>query len=205
MANDFLIIEHDFRSIRIPEKKKFIGVMNDANVNRLCFKAPRYYGDVDLSEFEFRINFINANGDEDIYPVDDLVVSNDEEDTLVFSWLVGRVACAYEGEVEFSVHAYFIEDDIVEREYYTLAHTMVVLPTIIVDAALIFVEYPDAIQQLIDRIIKLRAEVTFGEGMDVDSELDLESDNPVRNSVITDALKNALDVTDGILSIDVGV
>lgn len=203
MDDEYLIIEHDFRTITIPEKKKSLGVVGDANVNRLRFKAPRYYGDSDLSEFEFRVNYVNANGDEDSYPVADLQISDDDSDELVFSWLVGRVACAAVGDVAISVYAYSIDGVYVDREYYTLEHTMTVLPTISTVAAALFDEYPDAIQALIDRIVQLRAEVTFGEGMDVDRFMSLTSENPVRNYILTAAILDALDVTDGVLSLSV--
>lgn len=201
--DEYFVIEHNFRTIRIPSKKKLLGVVNDANVNTIHFKAPRYYGSTDLSTFEFQINFVNAHGDEDVYPVDDLAVSSSDSNVLEFTWLVGRVACLYEGEVEFSIRAYLMEDDEIGYEYYTLGHTLQVVPTIVAEAAVVMSEYPDAIQQLVDRIIKLRAEVTFGEGMDVDSELSITSDNPVRNKVITQAMSGMITVSNGVLTVSV--
>ena len=206
---DYLIITHDFRTVTVPEHKLLLGIEHDALVNTVYFRAPQLYGDVDLSNFEFRVEYVNPNGDEDVYPVEDLRVSDSVEGMLEFSWLVGRVACFVPGEVEISVHALLVEHDqeldadVVTREYYTLPFKMVVLPTIYAEVAPIIAEHPDALQELIDRIIRLRAEVTFGEGMDVDRFMSLTSENPVRNYILTNAVLNALNVTDGVLSVQV--
>ena len=95
-----LIIDKDLRTIIIPSSVKNLGVESDDDVLRLKFSMPRMYGDVDLSDFSIYINYMNAKNTGDVYVVDDKTIA---DDTITFSWLVGRVALAYKGNVRFIV------------------------------------------------------------------------------------------------------
>lgn len=95
-----LIIDKDLRTIIIPSSVKNLGVESDDDVLRLKFSMPRMYGDVDLSDFSIYINYMNAKNTGDVYVVDDKTIA---DDTITFSWLVGRVALAYKGSVRFIV------------------------------------------------------------------------------------------------------
>ena len=119
---DWLIISHDFRVITIPSTKVLGGVTSDDKVNRVYFKCPRMYGNVDLNDFNLRINYTNANDEGDQYLVMDKTVVGDE---IHFSWLLGRHACAYAGTIKFIVCA--IETgagSVIQREYNTAIHTL---------------------------------------------------------------------------------
>ena len=122
---DWFQISHDFRTITIPANKKLGGVTSDEKVNRLYFKCPRTYGEVDLNDFTFRINYTNAHGEGDMYLVMDKTVSGDE---IQFSWLVGRHACEYAGNISFIVCAIETDDQsVILREYNTAIHTLQVI------------------------------------------------------------------------------
>lgn len=119
---DWFVIGHDFRTVTIPYNKKLGGVTSDEKVNRLHFKCSRMYGDVDLNDFTFRINYTNAHGEGDMYLVMDKSVSGDE---IQFSWLVGRHACEYAGNISFVVCAIETDDNsVILREYNTAIHTL---------------------------------------------------------------------------------
>lgn len=102
-TEEILAVDLINRVIVIPATLRILGVESDDDVRRLHFSIPRYYdyGEVDLSEFKIQINFENARGEGDFWPVDDIVVNND--DTLTFSWLVDRSAFKYAGNVTFSL------------------------------------------------------------------------------------------------------
>lgn len=122
---DWCEISHDFRSIAIPSKRLLAGVTSDEKVNRLYFKCPRIYGEVDLNDFNFRINYVNAQDEGDQYLVMDKAASDDE---IRFTWLLGRHACEYAGTIRFIVCA--IETgvgSVVQREYNTAVHTLNVI------------------------------------------------------------------------------
>ena len=99
-VDNVLVINSDLRTIAIPEGVKHLGVEGDDGVLRLKFSMPRTYSGFDLSEFDIRINYVNANGDGDVYYVEDAETIGD---TIEFGWLVGRYAFVKEGDVEFNV------------------------------------------------------------------------------------------------------
>ena len=122
---DWAVISHDFRTISIPSVKLLAGVTSDEKVNRLYFKCPRTYGEVDFNDFNFRINYTNAHGEGDQYLVMDKTVMDNE---IRFTWLLGRHACAYAGTINFIVCA--IETgagSVIQREYNTAIHVLQVL------------------------------------------------------------------------------
>ena len=124
-TTDWLSIDHDFRQITIPSRKQLLGVTSDEDVNVLHFRCPRFCNGIDLSEFDFRINYANANGEGDVYLTTDKEVG---DDAITFSWTVGRHACLYVGNVIFIVCAkLFDENETVIREYNTAIHKLPVV------------------------------------------------------------------------------
>lgn len=94
------VIDVDRREIIIPSTVPNLGVTSDDDVNVVPFKMPATYCNADLSKFEFRINYLNASGEPDVYDVNDVSI---EDGIVTFSWLVGRHAAKYKGDVKFSV------------------------------------------------------------------------------------------------------
>lgn len=88
------------RTISIPESLQTAGVQHDNNVKRIFFKIDREAQIADLSNLEIYINYLNANGEADRYPVDDKKV---EGDYITFSWLIGDFATKYQGQITFIV------------------------------------------------------------------------------------------------------
>lgn len=122
---DWLEIDHDFRRITIPATKQLLGVTSDEDVNIVHFRCPRYCGEVDLGDFSFRINYMNAGMEGDVYVAQDKEVT---DDTITFTWVVGRHPCAYAGSVQFIVCAKLFDGDgLVIKEYNTMIHTLPVL------------------------------------------------------------------------------
>lgn len=144
---DYLIIDSDFRTISVPRNKRVLGVYNDTSVNRVWFRAPRYYGDIDLSTYNFKINYINAQEDGDIYLVDDVTVDGND---IVFSWLVGYTAFLVEGNVIFNVCATLLNEtgDEITNEFNTTVHTLPVLKGLEIDEEYIRTHYPSFIDQI---------------------------------------------------------
>lgn len=113
-----LVIDHYTRSIIIPSGIKSLGVENDDAVLRLNFRMPRYLGTVDLHKFNIYINYINAQGKDDVYDVDDATVVGDD---VTFSWLVGPTATAYIGTTSFNVRMVIVDSDAVIKQEYNTA------------------------------------------------------------------------------------
>lgn len=124
-----IVINDDLRTMTIPSDIVLLGVESDDDVNKIPFQMPKEYCGYDLSTFEARINYMNANGDGDIYIVDDLAVDGDDPSLMTFTWLVGRNACAYKGLTKFIVCLKKFDDgsDVVVQEFNTTVYSLPVL------------------------------------------------------------------------------
>lgn len=123
-CDDILVVDLESRSIIIPKTVSVLGVEADDETRILHFKIPRYYCEVDLSEFAIRVNYRNANNESDMYIVTHSEV-NDE--FIKFDWVVGRHAFAKKGSVAFSVCLKDMFEGIVRREFNTRVATLPVL------------------------------------------------------------------------------
>lgn len=116
LLDSVLVINPDTREIAIPHLALVAGSTGDKDVNWINFKIPRYYDGSDLSEFQIRINYVNANGDPNFYTAQNKIVKGD---ALYFSWLVTLDAVAYAGDLQFGVSFITYEDDKVAKEFNT--------------------------------------------------------------------------------------
>ena len=155
-----LTIDNDLRTITIPPGITNIGVESDDGVHRLHFRMPKQYGEFDLSEFDIRINYLNANNEGDKYAVLD---KSAEEDYIDFSWLVGRHALAYRGNVTFIVCLRKSDGDTVEKEFNTTVATLPVLEGLETTEQVIQ-EYPDALEEILRRLDDLEENGGGGSG-----------------------------------------
>lgn len=94
------VIDSYLRIISIPGRGVVLGVEGDKDVNRVTFRMSRTYKGIDMSQFQIRINYANANNELNYFKVTEITVGDDE---IVFVWVVGADAVAYVGNVEFVV------------------------------------------------------------------------------------------------------
>lgn len=101
---EYCTVDDNTRVVTVPEVYKMLGVESDEMAKRIWFKFPKLVGNngVDLSAIGVRVNFRNANGDGDIYIVEDLTTDGDY---VIFSWELTRKVTAYKGNVSFVVCA----------------------------------------------------------------------------------------------------
>lgn len=126
--DEFLVIGHDLRTIIIPESKALLGVERDANVNTIYFKGPRYYGPIDLNDFDFQVICFNAEDEGSVYE-DGMKTLDIGEENIIYAWTVHEEACLYPGEVRFQVRATHTasgQDDL-NRVYHTTVYSLPVL------------------------------------------------------------------------------
>ena len=139
-----LVISNDLRTISIPSSVRNLGVENDDDVLYLEFKMPRYIGNIDLSVFSIRINYLNAQGEGDIYTVTKPSIG---DQYITFNWLVGPTATRYKGNTKFNVCLRtFASDGTVDREYNTTIATLPVLEGLEVDESYLE-SYSDLLEQ----------------------------------------------------------
>lgn len=85
--SEYCIIDPYTREIEIPFKYQRLGVESDEKTNRIKFQCPKMVGNgTDLSQYQLRINYQNANPDisnnKDQYIVTDVET---EGDNITFS------------------------------------------------------------------------------------------------------------------------
>ena len=143
-------INNDFRTISIPSSKRLAGVYNDKDVNTIYFRIPRYYGPLDLFDFDFRINYINPEGNGDIYYSLDKSLSGNY---IIFSWTLARFAFPRSGIVNFSVCARILDEfENVVKEFNTAIHQLNVINGLEIDGSSIIENYPGVIAELLSSI-----------------------------------------------------
>lgn len=136
------------REIIIPEKYKFLGVFSDEKVTRIPFTCPKVVGNnVDLTEYKLYINYQNANGGYDVYPIDDVVVSGDN---ITFSWLLSRYVTLSSGVVKYSLCAKKLNGDMISNEWNTTIANGTVIQGLEAIQGIIE-EYPDMIEMILSK------------------------------------------------------
>ena len=151
-ADEVITIDNDLRTIIIPASITLLGVVSDENVQTLHFQMPKTYKGLDLSEFDIRINYMNANNVGDVYAVDDSEISGEN---IVFTWTVGRVACMYKGSTKFIICLKKKDTSgNVLKEFNTSLTSLPVLEGLETTEAVV-AENPDIIEQILTKIEKL--------------------------------------------------
>lgn len=165
-AENRFIVDNNLRTITVPGSITVLGVEHDDDVHRLYFQMPKMYGEFDLSEFDIRINYVNAADKPDTYPVDDKEVS---DDNITFSWLVGRTAFEKMGDVVFNICLRKTDGDgIVIKEFNTTVATLPPVLEGLETTELIVQQNPDVIESILQRLGVL--EENSGGGGTVDPE-----------------------------------
>lgn len=201
-ANRTLTADLDTRVISIPATIKVLGVEADDDVHRLLFKVPRYYGEFDLYDFNVYINYENARRGGDVYPVDDLALSEDNE-SITFSWLVDRFAFMYKGDVQFSICMKKYDGENVVKEFNTTMATLPVLPGLETDTAAIDEVGPGVLDTVLMRLYTVEAASGLGQNgyysvVKVDENNDGAVFTVINNDGTTSALvKHGKDGEDG--------
>lgn len=100
---EYCTVDDTTRIVTVPECYKTLGVESDEKAKRVWFRFPKIVSDnKDLSMFDIRINYYNANSEADIYQVEDMSIDGDY---IVFSWELSRKVTKYKNGVGFVVCA----------------------------------------------------------------------------------------------------
>ncbi len=98
------------RQVVIPESEKLFGVESDDAVEVKHIVIDGRYTDAgkDISELSWRVNFRNANGDKNVFPVTKVTAG---DDSVEFDWIIRRSVVAYKGSIDFVVCAFGKDSD----------------------------------------------------------------------------------------------
>lgn len=103
------------------ESDKLVLTRYDHNSERFTFEIPRYVEGHDMFEcnqIEIHADNISKNKSEcnsDVYTVDDKQLSPDDENIVIFSWLISRAFTQIVGKLNFSIDFACIAEDGVEE------------------------------------------------------------------------------------------
>ena len=150
--NHFIIdpITRDITS----QSEKISITQYDHNSERFTFEIPKFIEGHDMSlSDKVRVHFINigsnrSNVSKGVYEVDDIRVSSDDSDMLLFSWLISRAATEYSGKLNFSIRFYCLSDDnIVDYSWATSIFTGIKISNSIDNSEAITEDYVDILEQ----------------------------------------------------------
>ena len=143
------VIDEDLRIIAIPERGVALGVEGDKDANRIRFRMNKTWRGYDMSKFDLRINYQNANGDKNYYTV---TSKHTEGNAVVFDWIVAADAVAYQGDVFFIVVGLITTGGMVNCAFHTTLGKAKCLEGLVVDTK-------TDISEIRDFMATLKAEV----------------------------------------------
>lgn len=150
MQEEYCTLDPITRKLTLTEPQRIAGVESDENARGLKFKFPKTVDNIDLTQMQVRINFMNSRGEKDQYIVTDLKPTEGEEGYITFTWPFSRLVTKYRGLTKFIVCAIKTDlDGTVTTEWNTALAQLRVLEGLEVDESDITPEEKDIIAQLI--------------------------------------------------------
>lgn len=199
-SDAYFVIDPLTRNIRNVSGKTIL-VNHDHNSERFTFEIPRSVDDHDISQCnKVEIHYINvsATGESsrDVYRVEDLGLAENDDETVLLSWLISDNATKYVGNLSFVIRFSFVEGS--ERTYLwsTAVHSGInVVASIDNSEAILSGSIPDILQQWYNEF--LLADVAGKNSVDVYVE---EEVKPLIDEYIDDAKENIVDYVEKIAS-----
>lgn len=133
-------------------------VQYDHNSERFTFEMPRYVDGHDMMESTIvRIHYRNAastnlsktNG---VYTPDDLAVSDEDENTITFSWLLSSATSQYIGSLHFSIQFLCLDGDTIVYAWNTSVYKDVVILESINNSDEVAAEINDALLAIAEEL-----------------------------------------------------
>lgn len=141
------------RSIRGGNNAKSILIQYDHNSEVLTFEMPRYIDGHDMTLCNrIEVHYINVNSStrqqtSGVYEIEDFKVSEDDENVMVWSWLISRNATMYVGPLTFAFRFACLTDDTVDYAWNTSPYTGLSISSSIYNGEAVIEEYSDILEQ----------------------------------------------------------
>lgn len=123
------VIDPVTRQIINQSPKKTTLIQGDHNSERFTFEMPRTIEGHDMSLCDkVEIHYINTASNKidvskDFYKADDVQISPDGEDVVIFSWLISGLATKYDGDLAFLIKFKCLSGDVVDYKWNTDIHS----------------------------------------------------------------------------------
>lgn len=148
------IINPITRAVKNESSKKTTLIQHDHNSERFSFEIDRYIEGHDMSLCnKVEINYINVDSankeqkNEGLYPVEDLQISNENEEKVVFSWLISEQATMYAGLLSFTIMFRCMENGETKYRWSTAINKDISVSDGIDNGNVIAEEYADILAQ----------------------------------------------------------
>lgn len=136
------------------ESQKIKLMQRDHRSERFTFEIPRYIDGHDMSlcnDIKIHFNNIAANKadqSKSVHKVDDMQIYTEDENVVIFSWLVERDATMYGGILNFSIcFACLADDNTIEYEWHTDIYAGIIISDGIHNDEYIIENYCDILEQ----------------------------------------------------------
>lgn len=140
------------RKISAEGNSKVSLVQFDHNSERLTFEIPKLIEGHDMSSCnKVEVHFINVDKGKKKqstgkYLVDDMQVSDENKDIVIFSWLISRAATLYEGSLNFIVKMICETNEVIDYQWNTEIYSGISVSTGINNSDIILEDYIDVLE-----------------------------------------------------------
>ena len=145
----FIIDKHTRNITNASGKTKLI--QHDHNSERFTFEIPRYIDGHDMMNCStIEIHYTNISADRkgessDIYLVDDVGLSSQADDIVIFSWLISGNATQYVGALNFTIKFTCLTGDNIDYRWCTAVYKSITIGETISNSEMIVAKYSDII------------------------------------------------------------
>ena len=146
-------IDPDTREITYQSKENLIIIQGDHNSQRYTFEIPRYIDGHDMILCDsIQVHYINLdtgsgrNRNTGVYKVTDIATSTDDENTLVFSWLISQNATKLVGSLSFVIRFACTSGSKIDYSWNTAVYSSVTIATSVDNAELVVEQYADILE-----------------------------------------------------------
>lgn len=133
-------------------------IQYDHDSERFTFELPRFVEGHDMSLCDkVEVHYINIGKEgksEDVYIVDDVSPSPEDDSVVIFSWLISGNATKYAGSLHFLIRFVCLDGDNIEYAWHTAIYSDITIADGMNNGEAVITEYSDVLeawkQDLID-------------------------------------------------------
>lgn len=144
------LIDNTLRVITVPSNGVVLGVEGDKDVNVVKFKMPRYYKQLDLSEFDIRINYVTAKAALGYFMAETKSI---EEDYIYFEWVISAHVVQFQGSVQFAVTLTKFNDGEIDKRFNTTIGKANVLNGLALESEIPDYQLQDLLKQVLNEVM----------------------------------------------------
>ena len=179
---------------------KLLVAQGDHNSERFTFEIPRYIEQHDMLNCNrIEIHYINISSttrdtSKDVYYAEDLQVSPEDENIVIFSWPLRGNATKYNGSLSFSISFKCLEGDEITYSWNTLIYSKISVGKSLNNVETIAQEYSDLLEKWKKDILE-----NINPTVTIDTELNEESDNAIANCTVAKKISQLSDSIDNLV------